>query len=89
MSFIYFSIITFLTVGYGDIIPLTNFSRLLVCIEVIFGFILIIYGISSFSLMYQSYKVNSPFEVTQVKDGDDDENGSPDSCKMNSHLKSN
>ena len=36
----YFSIVTFTTVGYGDIVPYTIYSRILVVIEVILGILM-------------------------------------------------
>lgn len=43
---IYFSIVTISTVGYGDVIPHSNFARLLASLEVICGFMLLLFGVS-------------------------------------------
>jgi voltage-gated potassium channel len=43
---IYFSIVTISTVGYGDIVPHTSVARVLVSLEVICGFLLLIFGVS-------------------------------------------
>ncbi len=43
---LYFSVITLATVGYGDIVPTSNFVRMLVAIEVIIGVLLILFGVS-------------------------------------------
>ncbi|WP_410514146.1 ion channel [Paenibacillus sp. BR2-3] len=38
-SFLYFSVATFTTVGYGDIAPVDNTSRLVVIMQISFSFI--------------------------------------------------
>ena len=43
---IYFSIVTLSTVGYGDIIPASNFARALASIEVVCGVMLLLFGVS-------------------------------------------
>jgi voltage-gated potassium channel len=43
---IYFSIVSISTVGYGDIVPISNVARLLASIEVVFGFMLLLFGVS-------------------------------------------
>lgn len=43
---IYFSIVSINTVGYGDIVPHSNVARLLASIEVICGFMLLLFGVS-------------------------------------------
>ena len=44
--------ITLATVGYGDIVPLSNLARMLAAFEVIVGVLLILFGVSeSFSNM--------------------------------------
>jgi voltage-gated potassium channel len=43
---IYFSIVTISTVGYGDIVPHSSVARVLVSLEVICGFLLLIFGVS-------------------------------------------
>ena len=49
MSFsesIYFSIVSISTVGYGDIVPHSSTARLLASIEVVCGFMLLLFGVS-------------------------------------------
>ena len=53
LSALYFSIVTFTTLGYGDIRPVAPFGQLLVIIEVLIGYICL--GIFVFLL---SRKVN-------------------------------
>jgi voltage-gated potassium channel len=43
---LYFSVVTLATVGYGDIVPASNLVRALVAVEVIFGILLILFGVS-------------------------------------------
>ena len=45
----YFSLVTFTTTGFGDIVPTSNLSRFPVSLEVIVGFISTIFVISNFS----------------------------------------
>ena len=43
---IYFSIVSLSTVGYGDIVPHSSLARLLASLEVICGFMLLLFGVS-------------------------------------------
>lgn len=43
---VHFSIVTISTVGYGDIVPVSNIARVLSSIEVIFGVLLLLFGVS-------------------------------------------
>ena len=43
---IHFSIVTISTVGYGDIVPASNFARMLASVEVICGVMLLLFGVS-------------------------------------------
>lgn len=65
ISFLYLSTIIF-TVGFSDISPLGNFPRLIVLLEVILGFITVIYAISSFSYFKDLFKVRSPFLINNI-----------------------
>ena len=40
-GYLYYSVVTFTTLGFGDIIPLTNPARLVVGIEVVFGYVML------------------------------------------------
>lgn len=42
----HFSIVTISTVGYGDIVPASNFARVLASLEVICGVMLLLFGVS-------------------------------------------
>ncbi len=43
---IHFSIVTISTVGYGDIVPVSNAARVLASVEVVCGVILLLFGVS-------------------------------------------
>jgi voltage-gated potassium channel len=43
---IYFSVVSIGTVGYGDIVPYSSLARVLASIEVICGFMLLLFGVS-------------------------------------------
>jgi len=43
---VHFSIVTISTVGYGDIVPISNLARVLSSVEVIFGVLLLLFGVS-------------------------------------------
>jgi voltage-gated potassium channel len=43
---IYFSIVSISTVGYGDIVPHSSLARVLASIEVVCGFMLLLFGVS-------------------------------------------
>jgi voltage-gated potassium channel Kch len=64
-DFNYFSILTFSTVGYGDISPITSAAKLLVIMEVIISFVTIIIIISNFAHMKESSK---EFSLWRMKD---------------------
>ena len=40
-GYLYYSVVTFTTLGFGDIVPLTNWARLVVGLEVIAGYIML------------------------------------------------
>lgn len=48
LSFLYFSVITFATVGYGDIYPLSLLAKMLVCIQIITTFLVIGVGLTNY-----------------------------------------
>lgn len=56
---LYFSTITIATVGYGDIMPLSGLSKLLVCLETIMGQLLLALGIASAYSGISAVKKNS------------------------------
>ncbi|WP_379130516.1 ion channel [Paenibacillus sp. sgz500958] len=50
ITFLYFSVATFTTVGYGDIAPVDNTSRLVVVLQICFSFITVAYALSMLSV---------------------------------------
>jgi voltage-gated potassium channel len=43
---LYFSIVTLSTVGYGDIVPAANLTRILVAVQIVCGILLLLFGFS-------------------------------------------
>ena len=41
LGYVYYSVVTFTTLGFGDIVPLTNWARLAVGAEVVLGYIML------------------------------------------------
>lgn len=50
ITFLYFSVATFTTVGYGDVAPIDNTSRLVVVMQICFSFITVAYALSMLGL---------------------------------------
>ena len=53
MEFLYFSLVTFTTTGFGDIVPRTNEARILISMEIVLAFISIIFIISNFGSLVE------------------------------------
>lgn len=70
ISFLYFSVITFSTTGYGDIYPVSIVSRGVVILEIIYQFIVIILVISQFTIFQNQFKKRSVFAVNNNKKRD-------------------
>lgn len=64
VSFLYFSVATFTTVGYGDISPVDNTSRLVVIMQIGFSFITVAYALSMLGLFR---KILGPQSEEEVK----------------------
>ena len=64
ISFLYFSVVTFTTVGYGDILAVSNLARLIVIVEMLYTIIIVVFAISCFSHVSEALKLSSPFEVS-------------------------
>lgn len=39
-DYFYFSVVTFTTLGYGDVLPVGSFGKVLACLEVVSGFVM-------------------------------------------------
>lgn len=55
ITFFYFSVATFTTVGYGDVRPVDNTSRLVVAMEICFSFITVAYALSMIGVFRQIF----------------------------------
>lgn len=73
ISFLYFSVATFTTVGYGDIAPVDNTSRLAVIMQISFSFITVAYALSMLGLFRKILGPGGEEEVESEVDVDLDE----------------
>nr|WP_127844236.1 MULTISPECIES: potassium channel family protein [Bacteroidota] len=51
-EFLYFSLITFSSVGFGDIVPLSISGKLLVMMEVFLSFLVLVFGIANINRIH-------------------------------------
>ncbi|WFB57751.1 potassium channel family protein [Paenibacillus sp. BR1-192] len=56
ITFLYFSMATFVTVGYGDVAPVDNTSRLVVVLEIAFSFVTVAYALSMLGTLRRIFK---------------------------------
>ena len=70
ISFLYFSVATFATVGYGDILATSNLARIIVIAEMVYTFIIVVFAISCFSHVSEALKLSSPFAVSHEEERD-------------------
>ncbi|BCG60724.1 potassium channel family protein [Paenibacillus sp. URB8-2] len=66
ISFLYFSVATFTTVGYGDIAPIDNTSRLVVIMQIGFSFITVYYALAMLGL-FRKILGNEPEEEIEAE----------------------
>lgn len=64
ITFLYFSVATFTTVGYGDVAPVDNTSRLVVIMQISFSFITVAYALSMLGLFR---KILGPGTEEEIK----------------------
>jgi voltage-gated potassium channel len=86
ISFLYFSVATFTTVGYGDIAPVDNTSRLVVVMQISFSFITVAYALSMLSVFRKILNPASAEEVETDLEIDVDKETADDS-KINVKAK--
>ncbi|WP_342562817.1 ion channel [Paenibacillus sp. FSL R7-0345] len=63
ITFLYFSVATFTTVGYGDVAPIDNTSRLVVIMQISFSFITVAYALSMLGLFRKILGANTEDEI--------------------------
>lgn len=56
---LYFSVITLSTVGYGDVVPLSDLVRLIVSIQIVSGVLLLLFGFSEIIAYTRTHKGRS------------------------------
>lgn len=55
-EFLYFSLITFSSVGFGDIVPIAFSSKLLVMLKVVLSFFVLVFGIANINRIHVNNK---------------------------------
>ncbi|WP_379159219.1 ion channel [Paenibacillus sp. sgz5001063] len=68
ITFLYFSVATFTTVGYGDVAPVDNTSRLVVVMQISFSFITVAYALSMLGLFRKILGPGSEEEIEAAID---------------------
>lgn len=69
ITFLYFSVATFVTVGYGDVSPVDNTSRLAVIIQMAFSFITVAYALSMLGTLRQIFSPGPDDQDLPMEDG--------------------
>ena len=85
ITFLYFSVATFVTVGYGDISAIDNTARLAVVLEIAFSFITVAYALSMLGTLRQIFSPGPddqelPMEDDGPFDEPDSESGEKGIC---------
>lgn len=55
-DFFYFSVTTFATVGYGDIVPVSSIARILVILEISLSFLIIVFALTNITKIHINEK---------------------------------
>jgi len=55
-EFFYFSVTTFATVGFGDIVPVSGIARILVLLEISLSFLIIVFGLANINKIHINEK---------------------------------
>lgn len=58
LEFNYFSVVTFATIGFGDIVPVTLGAKLLVMLEITASFFMVVFILSNFYNLHFYYRDN-------------------------------
>ncbi|HEA23669.1 hypothetical protein LCGC14_2103010 [marine sediment metagenome] len=61
-EFVYFSLISFSSVGFGDIVPIAYSAKSLVMLEVTLSFIVLFFGIANVNNMHIQKQINNDHE---------------------------
>lgn len=89
ITFLYFSVATFTTVGYGDVAPVDNTSRLVVIMQISFSFITVAYALSMLGLFRKilgsgtEEEIKAAIEVDVEDDVEEAVNDAKDELKEN------
>lgn len=59
LEFNYFSVVTFATIGFGDIVPVTLGAKLLVMLEISASFFMVVFILSNFYNLHFNYRKNN------------------------------
>ncbi len=55
-GYFYFSVVTFASIGYGDIVPVTIPARLIVILEIAQSFVMVVFGLSNINNIHTTFK---------------------------------
>ena len=55
-GYFYFSVVTFASIGYGDIVPVTVPARLIVILEIAQSFVMVVFGLSNINNIHTTFK---------------------------------
>jgi hypothetical protein len=55
-EYFYFSVVTFASIGYGDLVPVTVPARLLVILEIGQSFVMVVFGLSNINNIHTTLK---------------------------------
>ncbi|WP_235440481.1 potassium channel family protein [Paenibacillus sp. DMB20] len=70
ITFLYFSVATFVTVGYGDVSAVDNTARLTVVMEIAFSFITVAYALSMLGTLRQIFSPGPDDQGLPLEDGE-------------------
>jgi len=59
IEFFYFSVVTFASIGYGDIVPISLSAKLIVILEIGQSFVLVVFGLSNINNIHTVIKTKN------------------------------